>query len=233
MANTTSIITIDGPSGVGKSSVSRRVAAELFYTYLDTGAMYRAVALYFHHQGIAVDSEREISPRLKDIEITLFPAATAADDVGVVLNGEDVSREVRTPEMSMKASTISALPTVRGFLTEMQRKIARSGKIVAEGRDMGTIVFPQAGHKFFLEADARERCKRRLRQLRQQGIEEDEEKILAMIEERDKKDRERAVAPLKKADDAVLINTTTLSLGDVVKTVLDHVGKKGSFPTGS
>jgi len=223
MSNTTTIVTIDGPSGVGKSSVSRLVAAELLYTYLDTGAMYRAVALHFHRLGAAVDSEKEISPRLGDIEITLFPAATAEDDVGVVLNGEDVSREVRTPEMSMKASTISALPTVRGFLTEMQRKIAQAGKIVAEGRDMGTIVFPQAGHKFFLEADARERCRRRLRQLRQQGIEEDEEKVLAMIEERDKNDMQRAVAPLKKADDAMLINTTALSLADVVEKILHRV----------
>ncbi len=220
MPNSTTIVTIDGPSGVGKSSVSRRVASELMYTYLDTGAMYRAVALYFHRSGIAVDSEKEISPRLGDIEITLFPAATAEDDVGVVLNAEDVSREVRTPEMSMRASTISALPTVRGFLTEMQRKIAQAGKIVAEGRDMGTIVFPQAGNKFFLEADARERCKRRLLQLRQQGRDEDEEKVLTMIEERDKNDMQRAVAPLKKADDAILINTTALSLPDVVKKIL-------------
>lgn len=227
MSTAASIITIDGPSGVGKSSVSRRVAAELLYTYLDTGAMYRGVGLYFHRLGIAADDEKEIAPRLGDIEITLFPAATAQDDVGVVLNGEDVSREVRTPEMSMKASTISALPTVRGFLTGMQRKIADAGKIVAEGRDMGTIVFPEARHKFFLEADARERCKRRLQQLRQQGVEEDEEKILKMILERDKNDRERAVAPLKKAEDATLINTTTLSMQQVVEMILRHIEQKG------
>lgn len=227
MSNATSIVTIDGPSGVGKSSVSRLVAAELFYTYLDTGAMYRAVGLYFHRLGIAADDEKEISPRLGDIEITLFPAAKAEDDVGVVLNDEDVSQQVRTPEMSMKASIISALPTVRGFLTGMQRKIAGAGKVVAEGRDMGTIVFPEARHKFFLEADARERCKRRLHQLRRQGVEEDEEKILNMIQMRDKNDRERAVAPLKKADDARLVNTTALSLQQVVVLILRHIEEKG------
>ncbi len=217
------IVTIDGPSGVGKSTVSRIVAAKLGYTYLDTGAMYRGVGLYFHRLGIGADDDSRITPRLADIELTLVPAETADDDVGVLLNGEDVSEQIRTPEMSMVASKISALPTVRGFLTEMQRRLAGPGKVVAEGRDMGTIVFPLAAFKFFLDADPEERCRRRVIQLRKKGVAADEKQILQMILERDKNDSERAVAPLKKANDAQLINTTELSIAQVSEKVLEGI----------
>lgn len=220
------IITIDGPSGVGKSSVSRMIATKLRFTYLDTGAMYRAVGLYFHRLGIDAGDEQSIAPKLREITITLQPAPSPDDDVEVFLNEEDVSREIRTPEMSMIASTISALPTVRGFLTEIQRKIGDSGDIVAEGRDMGTIVFPGASNKFFLEADAHERCRRRILQLRQQGIKADEKEILEMIIQRDKNDSERAVAPLKKAVDAQRISTSALSLQQVCDKILQAIKEK-------
>lgn len=220
------IVTIDGPSGVGKSSVGRRVAAELGYTYLDTGAMYRGVGLYFHRQGVAVDNEPSISPRLADIRLVLLPAMSVEEEVGVVLNDEDVSDLLRTPEMSMVASKISTLPSVRGFLTEMQRQLAASGNVVAEGRDMGTVVFPGAAHKFFLDADPEERCRRRVLQLREKGEEVDEKQLLQMIVQRDKNDSQRAIAPLKKADDAQLINTTTLSLEQVCEKIVNKVKRK-------
>lgn len=217
------IVTIDGPSGVGKSSVSRFVAAELGYTYLDTGAMYRGVGLYFHSRNIDIEDEERVSPLLSEIQLELLPAISVDEDVGVLLNGKDVSEQIRTPELSMVASKISALASVRTFLTTMQRKIAEKGKIVAEGRDMGTVVFPGAEHKFFLEADPKERCRRRVKQLRQKGVKADAEEILQMIIKRDKDDSERAVAPLKKADDAHVINTTALSLSEVCTAILDYI----------
>lgn len=214
------VVTIDGPSGVGKSTVSRIVAAELGFTYLDTGAMYRGVGLYFHNQGIDLENEGGIAPLLRDIQLELMPASSVEDDVGVMLNGADVSEKIRTPELSMVASKISALPAVRRFLTSMQREIGSNGHIVAEGRDMGTVVFPDAKHKFFLVADPEERCRRRVLQLQQKGIDADEQEILAMILKRDKDDSERAVAPLKKADDALSIDTTSLSLQGVCELIL-------------
>jgi CMP/dCMP kinase len=219
------IVTIDGPSGVGKSTVSRIVAAELGYTYLDTGAMYRGVGLFFHSRGINIEDEERISPLLHDIHLELLPADTVDDDVRVLLNGEDVSEQIRTPELSMVASKISALASVRTYLTEMQRKVAIEGRVVAEGRDMGTVVFPDAEFKFFLEADPEERCRRRVRQLRFKGVEADEQEMLQMILKRDRDDSERAVAPLKKADDAHAVDTTALSLEEVCTTILDSIRK--------
>lgn len=219
------IVTIDGPSGVGKSSVSRIVAAELGYTYLDTGAMYRAVGLYFYSRDISIEDEKLISQMLSDIHLELLPASSVDSDVGVLLNGEDISEQIRTPEMSMVASKISALTSVRNFLTTMQRKIAEKGKIVAEGRDMGTVVFPDAMYKFFLEASAEERCRRRVNQLMQKGVEVNAEETLQMIIKRDRDDSERAVAPLKKADDAHALDTTSLSLEEVCKAILNGIGK--------
>jgi len=225
MSKKRQIVTIDGPSGVGKSSVSRIVATELGYTYLDTGAMYRAVGLYFHSRDISLEDEELISPMLSSINLELLPANSVDSDVGVLLNSEDVSEQIRTPEMSMVASKISALTPVRNFLTTMQRKIAEKGKIVAEGRDMGTVVFPDALYKFFLEASAEERCRRRVKQLQQKGVAVDAEETLQMIIKRDKDDSERAVAPLKKADDAHALDTTLLSLEEVCEAILKVVGK--------
>lgn len=215
------IVTIDGPSGVGKSTVSRRVADSLGFTYLDTGAMYRAVGLFFYRQGILPDAEKEIAPFLATIDLSLYPVS--GGDSGVLLNGEDVSHLIRTNEMSMVASKVSALPAVRLFLTGLQRKIGKSGNIVAEGRDMGTVVFPGAKYKFFLDADPQERCRRRVEQYRQKGQKIDEEAILASIIKRDKQDRERDLAPLKKAEDAILIDTTVLGIDAVSSAILQRV----------
>ncbi len=226
MSENDQIVTIDGPSGVGKSSVSRIVASRLGYTYLDTGAMYRGVGLYMYRIGMDLDDERMISPLLDDVHISLVPAKNVDSDVGVVLNGEDVSYLIRTSEMSMIASKISILPVVRNFLTNMQRKIANKGKIVAEGRDVGTVVLPKAAHKFFLDAKAEARCGRRVSQLRKEGTEVDEKEILKMIIERDTNDRERSLAPLKKAEDALLIDTTNLTIEQVCDTIFSSIEEK-------
>ncbi len=226
MSECQQIVTIDGPSGVGKSTISRVVALQLGYTYLDTGAMYRAVGLYVHRLGIEMDDERSISPVLEKINLNLLPAKSIDGDVGVLLNNEDVSSLIRTPEMSMIASKISTLPSVRNFLTAMQRKTGEKGKIVAEGRDTGTVVFPKAAYKFFLDAKPEERCRRRVDQLEKNGIAADEKEILKMIVKRDKNDSERSLAPLKKAIDAQLVDTTNLTIKQVCDIVLQSVKQK-------
>ena len=213
------IITIDGPAGVGKSTISRKVAARYGYTYLDTGAMYRAVAWYLVQYGIDIDNSADVESVLDDITITLLPAKNEGDDVGVLLNGENISAQIRTPEISMIASTVSALPAVREKLTAMQRQIGAQGRVVAEGRDTGTVVFPEASNKFYLDARPEARAGRRALQLRERGETVDEEKLLEMTIARDKQDSERQIAPLKKADDAVLVDTTDLTAEQVFKAI--------------
>ncbi len=220
------IVTIDGPSGVGKSTISRKVAGELGYTYLDTGAMYRAVGLHVKLKRADLTSEGEVAEAMSDISIELLPASEERGDVGVILNGRDVSDEIRTPEMSMVASKVSALSVVRQKLTEMQRKIGSKGRIVAEGRDTGTVVFPEAAFKFYLDAQPEERARRRVVQLQSGGSQADEKEILALILKRDKDDSERSLAPLKKADDALLIDTTSLNIKKVGGRILEVVFKK-------
>jgi len=217
------IITIDGPAGVGKSTISRKVAARYGYTYLDTGAMYRAVAWYLVQYGIDIDNIADVESVLDDITITLLPAKNEGDDVGVLLNGENISAQIRTPEISMIASTVSALPAVREKLTAMQRQIGTQGCVVAEGRDMGTVVFPEASNKFYLDARPEARAGRRALQLRERGETVDEEKLLEMTIARDKQDSEREIAPLKKADDAVLVDTTDLTADQVFKAITELI----------
>lgn len=217
------IITIDGPAGVGKSTISRKVAARYGYTYLDTGAMYRAVAWYLVQYGIDIDNIAEVESVLDDITITLLPAKNEGDDVGVLLNGENISAQIRTPEISMTASTVSALPAVREKLTAMQRQIGAQGCVVAEGRDTGTVVFPEASNKFYLDARPEARAGRRALQLRERGETVDEEKLLEMTIARDKQDSEREIAPLKKADDAVLVDTTDLTADQVFKAITELI----------
>ncbi|NOR26601.1 MAG: (d)CMP kinase [Desulforhopalus sp.] len=221
------IITIDGPSGVGKSTVSRKVAAATGFTYLDTGAMYRGVGWYFLQQGVALEDGEAIAKKLEELELKLLPAADEESDVGVLINGENVSDAIRSPEMAMVASKVSAVPLVRDILTEIQRGYGDKGSIVAEGRDTGTVVFPRAAFKFFLDAQPEERAKRRVMQLQARGVEADFKQILMMTLERDKNDSERAVAPLKKAEDAVRIDTTEITIQQVVDEILRIiVGKK-------
>ena len=217
------VITIDGPSGVGKSTISRKIAESLGFTYLDTGAMYRAVGLYLERHNVDLDDEKAVAMALATVRIELFATGTGFGDVGVLLNGEDVSQEIRSAEIAMVASRVSAIPAVREKLTRLQRVIGEQGKIVAEGRDTGTVVFPSAMHKFFLDARPEERARRRILQLRAMGEVVDEKKILAMTLERDKNDRERAIAPLRQADDALAIDTTTRDIDEVSRLVLEAV----------
>jgi CMP/dCMP kinase len=217
------IVTLDGPSGVGKSTISRKIAASLGFTYLDTGAMYRAVALHLKQMGVDIENWSEVAASLNTLAIRLLPAGNEVSDTGVLLNGADVSDRIRVPEISMLASKVSAIPAVRANLTKMQREIGSHGRLVAEGRDIGTVVFPDAAHKFFLDADIRERARRRVRQLRLQGSPADEKEVLEMIRKRDQDDRARSVAPLKKAEDALLIDTTGITIEEVCARILQRV----------
>jgi cytidylate kinase len=226
MSEMQNIITIDGPAGVGKSSVSRKIAAATGFIYLDTGAMYRGVGLYVLQQGISLDDTKTIAEKLPGLELKLLPAADEESDVGVLINGVNVTDAIRTQEMAMVASRVSALPVVREMLTRIQRGFGDNGSIVAEGRDTGTVVFPRAAYKFYLDAEPVERAKRRVLQCQARGIEADLQQILTMIIERDKNDSERAVAPLKKAQDAVRIDTTDLTVLEVVDEILRGIERK-------
>lgn len=235
------VITIDGPSGAGKSTISRRLAARLGYTYLDTGAMYRAVGLYLRGRGlepedaVAPETAPDVAPEaamktaleaaLDELHLELVPAV-GDDDVGVKINGEDVSAAIRSPEMALVASRISAVPLVRRKLTELQRQVAaRAGGLVAEGRDMGTVVFPEARAKFYLDATPEERARRRSEQLRQRGQSCDDREILDQIRQRDQADSQRALAPLRPAEDAVIIDSSRLGLAEVVAAMLAEIKK--------
>lgn len=226
MSDRLEIVTIDGPSGVGKSTISRRVAAQLGFTYLDTGAMYRAVALKCQRAGIDYTDFASLQKILDTLDMQLIPAGSEGDEVQVILDGENVSDQIRTQEISMLASAVSALKPVRDTLTRMQQEMGAKGKIVAEGRDTGTVVFPQAAWKIYLDASSRERTRRRVNQLRSRGQEADEHKIYSQIIKRDRDDSERTIAPLKAAPDAVHIDSTDIGPAEVVKRVIDVVEKK-------
>lgn len=226
MSEKLNIITIDGPAGVGKSTVSRMVAAATGFTYLDTGAMYRGVGLFLQEQHADLTDNAALEKLLAGLDLQLLPAADKMSDVGVLINNRDVSSEIRTPEMAMVASNVSALAVVRDYLTSMQRNYGERGQIVAEGRDTGTVVFPAAAHKFFLDARAEERARRRYSQLKAKGVAADYDELLAMTLQRDKNDSERDIAPLMQAEDASRIDTTEISVDEVVSLILQQV-KKG------
>ena len=217
------VITIDGPSGVGKSTISRRVAAHFGFTYLDTGAMYRAVAWYLLKHGIDIEDVAAVESILDQITITLLPAEKEDDDVGVLVNGVNISEQIRTPDISMVASTVSALEAVRTKLTALQRHLGSQGGVVAEGRDTGTVVFPGATNKFYLDATPEARSARRAQQLRERGTPVNEEQLLEMTIARDRQDRERQIAPLKRAEDAVLIDTTELDVEQVFDAIRELI----------
>ena len=214
------VVTIDGPSGVGKSTVSRKVAAALGWTYLDTGAMYRAVGFQCRQAGIELGDAAALNALLARLDIRLLPPLHEGDDVRVMLHGEDISQAIRSPEAGMMASQVSALSAVRSTLTALQQKMGRAGEIVAEGRDTGTVVFPDAAWKFYLDAPPEERCRRRVGQLRAKGQQVDEHELLAQIIERDRNDRERAIAPLRMAEDAVLIDASDMTADEVAARML-------------
>lgn len=226
MSDRLEVVTIDGPSGVGKSTISRKVAAQLGFTYLDTGAMYRAVALKCQRAGIDFTDTESLQEILDTLDMKLMPARFEGDEVQVLLEAENVSDLIRTQEISMLASAVSALKPVRDTLTKMQQEMGAQGKIVAEGRDTGTVVFPKAAWKIYLDASPEERTRRRVNQLRSRGQAADEKEILAQIIKRDRDDSERTIAPLKAAADAVHIDSTIIGPDEVVKRVLEVVERK-------
>lgn len=221
MLQKTDIITIDGPSGSGKSTISRTVAARLHFIYLDTGAMYRAVGLKIHQDHIDLDDHEALNHCLASVEIAFQPSQD--DDVHVFLNGTEVSAEIRTPEMSMIASKVSASPLVRKKLVALQQQIGEKGGLVAEGRDMGTVVFPQARFKFFLNASVEERARRRCQQLRQRGQNVDHKEILDQIIKRDYDDSNRVHSPLMPAADAVIVDSSDIDQEAVINFMLRYI----------
>jgi cytidylate kinase len=219
------IIAIDGPSSAGKSTVAKRLARELGYTYMDTGAMYRAFALKVLKEKVDWTREEELQKALDHTDIEL---REEEGKLKVCLDGRDVSSEIRTPELSQMASKISGLKRVREKMVELQRALGARGGVVAEGRDMGTVVFPLADVKIYLDASAEERAMRRCKELQSQGQPVDLEKTRAEMEERDRRDSERTWSPLRKADDAVAIDSTCLEVDQVLDLILGEIAQKMS-----
>lgn len=211
-------VAIDGPSGAGKSTVARDVAARLGLIYVDTGAIYRSVGLYVLNEGVSSKDSEKIISLLSDINIELVH-----DDTGLqrmILNGKDVTSDIRLPEVSIYASDVSAIPEVRSYLLEMQRDFARKQSTVMDGRDIGTVVLPEADLKVFLTAKPEERAKRRYNELIEKGVNTTFEEVLNDSIYRDKNDSERSVAPLKAADDAIIVDTTELTLEESIEAVI-------------
>ena len=202
-------IAIDGPSGAGKSSLARRCAAAFGILYADTGAIYRTVGLAAVRAGIDRKDENAVAGLLPTLQIEMKYGNDG--EQRMYLNGEDVSAAIRMPEISIAASDVSALPVVRQFLLEMQRSLARTRSVLMDGRDIGTVVLPNADLKVFLTASAEERAQRRVLQLQEKGVIEDYDQVLKEIRYRDEQDMNRETAPLKQAEDAVLLDTTELS----------------------
>ena len=217
------IIAIDGPSGAGKSTLAKRLAKELGFIYVDTGAMYRALALKVLREGVDLADDASMARLIGSTTIDLRQVEGALQ---VLLDGADVAAEIRTPQVSQMASKASALGAVRARLLELQRDMARRGSIVAEGRDIGTVVFPQADVKIFLQASAAERARRRFAELQGAGQSVDLTETLREIEERDKRDSERDLAPLRQADDALMIDSSGVDADQVTARVLAHIRTK-------
>jgi cytidylate kinase len=219
------VITIDGPAGSGKSTISRRLAEHLGFLYLDTGAMYRAVALAARRRRMDDHDGQTLGALCRALDLTML-AENA--EPRWILNGEDISQAIRSPEMDMLSSRISAVREVREAMTGLQRRLAEGVDVVAEGRDMGTIVFPHATHKFFLTASAQVRAERRYMERRARGEAVTEEAVARDMARRDRQDQSRDLAPLAPAEDATLIDSTLLTLDEVLQRILVHLKEKSS-----
>jgi cytidylate kinase len=216
-------IAIDGPAGAGKSTIAKAVSRELGCLYVDTGAMYRAIGLFAVENGIDPKDAAALIPRLPEAIVTL---AHEEDGQHIYLNGRDVSQRIREPEMGMAASDVSAIPEVRAYLLELQRGMARRHSVVMDGRDIGTVVLPEANIKIFLTASVEERARRRYEEHLAKGEEISYNKVLQDMQERDHNDSTRAAAPLKQAADAVLVDTTGLELAQSIQRILAVVRER-------
>lgn len=210
-------VAIDGPSGAGKSTLSKRAAAEFGFVYVDTGAIYRTVGLACRRRDADLRNEQEVAVVLPELEIDIRHDETGLQRM--LLNGEDVSEAIRTPEISMCASSVSSLPAVRAFLLDMQRAFARKYSVIMDGRDIGTVVLPDAGLKIYLTAAPEARAQRRFLELKKKGVETTFESVLEDIVQRDYQDMHRAIAPLKKAADAIELDTSDLSFEESFRAI--------------
>jgi cytidylate kinase len=214
------IIAVDGPSGAGKSTITRLLSKRLGYLYLDTGAMYRAVALAVTHAGVSPDDDAALTAVCRDVEISFV---RTDGHCHVFLDGDDVSEAIRTPEISLLTSKISMKKVVRDILARRQRELGQDGGVVLEGRDIGTVVFPDADLKFFLSASVEERGKRRYLELKAKGEDVQLERTIAEVAQRDQQDAQREHAPLRRADDAIDIDSTGLSIEEVVALMEEKI----------
>lgn len=215
------VIAIDGPAGSGKSTVSKLIAKRLNLLYLDTGAMYRALTLKVMRGGIDFQDTQSIIKMAQDTEINL--TVKPGEEIKVFLDGEDVSREIRTPEVTQNIKHVAGIPEVRERMVEIQRDIASRSGAVVEGRDIGTVVLPDTPFKFYVDATEEERSRRRFKELREKGIEVSLDEIKADVRQRDASDMNREVAPLKKAEGAIRIDTTEMSIEEVVDKILSLI----------
>lgn len=217
-------VAIDGPAGAGKSTLARRLAADFGYIYVDTGAMFRTIGLYALRAGKNPKDNEAVNALLPNITLEF---AFIEGEQHIYLNGEDVSTAIRTEEVGMAASAVGANPAVRAFLLEMQRDMAKTQNILMDGRDIGTVVLPNATVKIFLTASAEARAQRRAKELAEKGQPADFATVLADIRQRDYQDSHRAVAPLKQADDAILVDTSSIGLQEsfdlLKRTILAHI----------
>ena len=220
-------VAVDGPSGAGKSTLAREAAKRLGITYVDTGAIYRVIGVAAQRRGIEPKEESAVSAMLPELEIGLRHGTDGLQRM--YLNGEDVTDAIRLPEISLYASAVSALPPVRAFLLDRQRTFAREGSVIMDGRDIGTVVLPDAEVKIYLTASDEVRAKRRCLELEQRGTPKPYDEVLAELRERDYNDTHRAIAPLRQADDAVLLDTSELDFAGscelLLKTIREKVGQ--------
>lgn len=216
-------VAIDGPAGAGKSTIARAAAKELGYIYVDTGALYRAIGVYCLRNNVETTDKDAVGAILRDVNVVL----KFIDGVQhVYLNGDDVSTEIRLPEASMAASNVSAIPTVRAFLFDLQRDIAAKNNCIMDGRDIGTVVLPNAQVKIFLTADDTERAMRRYKELQEKGSSVTYQEVLDDLRVRDYNDSHREIAPLKPAEDSVVINTTGYNLEESINMVITAIEEK-------
>lgn len=216
-------IAIDGPGGAGKSSIAKELSAQLGFIYVDTGALYRSIGLYMLNNGVDLEDKEAVSEKLKEVDVEL---KYKDGQQRVVLCNNDVSEEIRKPEVSMAASKVSALPQVRSFLLDLQRHMAQKNNVIMDGRDIGTVVLPNAQIKLFLTASPEERAMRRYRELLGKGENLEYETVLAELKQRDYQDSHREIAPLKPADDAEIIDTTGNNLQQSVKMIMNYLKPK-------
>ena len=220
-------IAIDGPAGAGKSTIARLAAKRLGFVYVDTGAMYRAIALYFLRKGIRPEDVQTIASLVQGAEITIRYVDGTQQ---VILNGEDVSGQIRTEEVGNMASATSAIPAVRAHLLELQRNLAASANVIMDGRDIGTCILPDADVKIFLTASTSVRAMRRYRELQEKGMMCNLEEIEQDIIERDARDMNRETAPMKQAEDAMLLDSSDMTLEQVVQAILEAAFSRGLAP---